>query len=177
MKIDRLETHDRFKQYQNQWDSIVQGCLDCISGVPEAFKGPFYVFAHTRTVENDERSDLVLKWGYQKEKTPNVRLIWQPRITKPKAEPNSYLFLARKGSDEIQTIWILPKQELWDNFEPGKMMENEDIWTSILNYRFNRKRLEAPEPDGPTKGQEEEFRRIVGHEAQVKKDKIVKLKI
>lgn len=169
MKINRLETHDRFLDFKNQWNVISQGCMECIENVPDAILSPFYVFAHPRTIDNQERVSLVTDHGFNVNSTPKQRLIWQPRITKPKAQTNSYLFLAQKRTDLIKIIWLLPPEELWENYEKGKLTENEDIWTSIQNYRFHRKKLEAPDPDGPTENDVLNFRRIMGEEAHKKK--------
>ena len=177
MKVDRLETHDRFLDFKNQWELISQGCMDCIKNVPDAVLSPFYVFAHTRTIDNEERVTLVTDYNFDARKTPQKRLIWQPRITKPKAQTNSYLFLAQKNTDIIKIIWLLPPEELWDCYKPGQLTENEDIWVSIQNYKYNRKKLEMPDPDGPTERDAVEFARIIREEALKKKNKTFKLKI
>ena len=166
MKIDRLETHDRLLHYNKQWEAISQGCLDCINNVPDAVKFPFYVFAHPRTVETDEKIDLILRANFTQKNVPTTRLLWTPRVTKPKAQTNSYLFMAQKGTDIIKVIWMLPPPEMWKQYAPGQMTYNEDVWNSIQNYLYSKKRLEEPEPDGPTKKNEEDFRRIISQEAK-----------
>ena len=166
MKLDRLETHDRLQHFQNQWQAISQGCQDCINNVPESITFPFYVFAHPRTVEADEKIDLILRANFTQKSIPTTRMIWTPRITKPKAQTNSYLFLARKNTDLIQVIWLLPPREMWSQYEPGKMTHNADVWTSINNFQFHRKKLEEKEPNGPTSQNEDEFRKIYAYEAQ-----------
>ena len=161
MKINRLETHDRLLHFQKQSDLIFEGCIECIKNVPESIKSPFYVFAHPRTVDEGEQKAILLDGLLT---VPNQRLIWQPRITKPKPQTNSYLFLARKNSDVVKIIWLLPPRELWPQYEPGKMTYNEETWTSIQNFTKARYKLSAPDKDGPTKKDEEDFRRIIASE-------------
>lgn len=81
------------------------------------------------------------------EETPTERMIWSPRISKPGAQSNSYLFKTRKGTDIVEVIWLLPKPELWDQFGPDKMMHNADIWHSIQTYRYKKYELEEPDRD------------------------------
>lgn len=169
MKIDLHETHDRLKDVKNQWEVISKGCMDCIRNVPDAVTFPFYVFAHPRTIELDEKLDLVRSGFIKKrEDMPSVRMIWSPRITKPKAESNSYLFLARKNSDQIRVIWMLPRKEDWNNYAPGQLMHHEDSWISIQNFIHCKEKLEAPEKDGPTEANVREWIKIIAFEATKK---------
>ena len=78
---------------------------------------------------------------------PEKRIIWQPRLTKPKAQSNSMLFKGYPGSDLVKTIWILPAPELWEQYEKGKLTQNETISESIYRYKNNRKALEEKEED------------------------------
>jgi hypothetical protein len=143
MKVDFFETHDRLLHFKSDWDVISQGVQDCIDNVPEEIKMPFYVFGHSRQIGMDERFNLFFQGHWQEMKdVPSERIIWMPRITKPLAEPNSYLFKAKKGTDLVDIEWILPKKELWDQYEPGKMTHNEVIWTSIQNYKHARAEME-----------------------------------
>lgn len=168
MKIDRLETHDRLLYFQKQSNTIYEGCMDCIKNVPESIKSPFYVFAHPRIVDHEEKKSLILS-GEMPSFIPSQRLIWMPRITKPIPQTNSYLFLAKKNSDVIKIIWMIPPQELWEQYSPGKMTHNEEIWTSIQNFKNCRHKLSLPDEEGPTKRDEEDFRRIMHCEARKKK--------
>ena len=171
MKLNRLETHDRYEQFQNQWNVIASGYEECLKNVPETINFPIYIFAHPRTIEYDEKVSI-LKTGAQI--APSTRLIWTPRATKPKAQTNSYLFLGKKNSDIVQTIWLLPPRELWDQYSPGKLTHNEDIWTCIQNFIHHRDALNAPDPDAPNEKQIEYFRKIYGeaaHERKVEKEK------
>jgi hypothetical protein len=82
LKVDRLETHDRLEFFINdQWQKITQGAEDCLFKNPDSLalqeQCPYiYIFAHPRTSDDGV----------------NKRLLWQPRVTKPKAQTNSYLF-------------------------------------------------------------------------------------
>ena len=64
---------------------------------------------------------------------------------------------------------MLPKKELWGQFEHGLMTGSEDIYTSIQNYLHHKDKLEAEEPDGPTKKDVENFRRVMNFEARKRK--------
>ena len=81
------------------------------------------------------------------DQVPEKTIIWQPRLTKPKAQSNSMLFKAYPGSDNIKVIWILPPKELWEQFKKGNMTENETICTSIYDFEHNREQMEAKEED------------------------------
>lgn len=166
MKLNRLETHDRFLSFQKQQDEISKGLMDCIANVPDAVQCPFYAYAHSRQVSYDEKVSI-LKMGYQQ--APAERLIWSPRITKPQPTPNSYLFLCRKDTDVIEIIWMLPKAELWDQYAPGQICHNENIWISIQNYKHDPIAMAQPDKNGPDERAIEHFRMVVGHEAHVKK--------
>jgi hypothetical protein len=130
MKVKITDAHDRFKHFTKQNFSISECCDDLIKQRPFG-DYPFYIFAHTRTDD-----DGVTK-----------RLIWQPRLTKPVPQTNSMLFKAYPGNDNIKVIWILPAEELWAQFELGKMTENVTILESIWNYKHLRRKMAAKEPD------------------------------
>lgn len=137
MKLNRLETHDRLLHFkQDQALSISQGAEDCLKrnflSLALQEKSPYvYLFAHPRTSD-----DGVTK-----------RMIWQPRLTKPKAQTNSYLFRAQSKSDVLEVCWLIPPREMWGQYEKGKMFENEYVTWSIDQFTNNRETLEAPEKD------------------------------
>lgn len=108
-----------------------------------------YVFAHKRELGIDERFSLMIQGGYSSiEETPKARLIWAPRLTKPKAEPNSFLFrIELNHADDVETVWILPEEELFNLFKKGKVFENQIIHNSIYNFIHNKKELERPHED------------------------------
>ena len=98
MKVDRLETHDRLLHFKkDQALNIAQGAEDCLKRNPLSLaiqsRSPYvYLFAHPRTADD----------GFTK------RMLWQPRLTRPKAQTNSYLFRAQSNSDVIEVCWLLP---------------------------------------------------------------------
>jgi hypothetical protein len=132
MNINRLETHDRLLELKSKSNDISECCQDLINQCPfHPYKGPFYIFAHART-EDD---------GIKK------RIIWQPRLTKPKAQTNSMLFKGYPGTDMIKIIWMIPARELWEQYKMGNITEHETVLISIENFKNNRAELEAKESD------------------------------
>ena len=137
MKIDRLEAHDRLLHFkQDQRDNMQQGADDCLKRNPLSLaiqdRSPYvYIFAHPRT-----HDDGVTQ-----------RMLWQPRLTRPRAEPNSYLFRANSNTDILEICWLLPKQEMWPQYKKGNVTEHEFVNWSIDQYTNNRVALEAPHPD------------------------------
>jgi hypothetical protein len=137
MKLNRLETHDRlehFKEDQNQ--TIWTGADDCMRKNPLSLaiqeKSPYlYIFAHPRTDDDGV----------------NKKLFWQPRLSKPKAQTNSYLFRAISKSDSIEVIWLIPPRELWPQYQRGNVTEDPTILWSINRFLYNRFELEQPEHD------------------------------
>lgn len=137
MKIDRLETHDRLDHFKkDQADNIFSGIDDCLKRNPDCVEMQqyfpwVYIFCHPRTADN----------GVDKV------MYWQPRLEKPKAQTNSYLFRVISNTDITEIVWMLPPRELWPQFESGKVLENPDVITSIINFSKYRDELEAPHPD------------------------------
>jgi hypothetical protein len=130
MKLNRLETHDRYEHFTKQKFDIADCCQNLVNQRPFG-EHPFYIFAHTRTDE-----DGVTK-----------RLIWQPRLTKPLPQTNSMLFKAFPGSDNIKVIWIIPSEEMWKQYSKGNITESNIVYDSIQAYRFNRNKLNEKDPD------------------------------
>lgn len=161
MKIDRLETHDRLVHFKKQADYISEGCQNCINNRPAEYGNhPFYIFAHKRTLGFDEKialfnedlrscliDPLYIRKYLELSNIPEARLIWEPRLTKPKAQSNSMLFKAYPPGDSIKVIWILPAPELWDQYQKDKLTENGTICESIDLYINNRSKLEGKEAD------------------------------
>jgi len=137
MKINRLETHDRLQHFkEDQSINIFSGAEDCLKKNPLSLslqdKSPYvYMFAHPRTEE-----DGVTKCMY-----------WQPRLTKPKAQTNSYLFRAQSKTDNIEVCWLIPPRELWEQYQKGNLLENEVILWSIDQFENTRKKIQSPEKD------------------------------
>lgn len=137
MKINRLETHDRYQHFiQDQSKGISQGCEDCLKKNDLSLKlqdlSPYiYIFAHPRTSD-----DGVTR-----------RMLWQPRLTRPKAQTNSYLFRALSFTDTIEICWLLPPREEWNQFKKGNVTESEITQWSINQFRYNRAELEKNHED------------------------------
>lgn len=163
MKLNLLETHDRLEHLvKDQSDNVFKGAEECLKLNPLSLaiqeRCPYvYIFAHTRTCE-----DGVTK-----------RLLWQPRISKPKAQTNSYLFRAQSKTDYIEVVWIIPERHLWPQYEKGKVTENEIVNYSVDLFDHNRSELENPHPEDIS---EENAKRIFekilsDHKQEVKKKK------
>jgi len=134
IKVDRLETHDRYKEFTKktgqQSITIADCCQDLINQRPFG-DTPFYIFVHPRTDE-----DGVTK-----------RLIWQPRLTKPKAQTNSMLFKAYPGTDRLKVIWQIPPREMWGQYKIGNVSEDKNVLDSIDKFEHHRELLESKEDD------------------------------
>jgi len=133
LDVNRLDAHDRFLHLTNQKFDVVECCKNLIEQRPFG-DHPFYIFCHPRTEDDGV----------------NKRFIWQPRITKPKAQTNSMLFKAKPGSDEIMIVWMLPPREMWPEYALGNVCGNKLIAESILAFETNREALEAPMEDDPS---------------------------
>lgn len=137
MKVNRLETHDRLQHFiQDQSASIAQGAQECLklnslSLALQEKSHYIYIYAHPRT-----HDDGVTQ-----------RMLWQPRLTKPKMEENSYLFRAQSKTDNLEICWLLPPKNLWAQYIKGNVTEHELVIWSIEQYKHNRARMEEKEPD------------------------------
>lgn len=154
MKIDRLDAHDRLKHFTKQDFDIGTCCQDLIDKRPFG-DHPFYIFAHTRTED-----DGVTK-----------RLIWQPRLTKPRAQSNSMLFKAYPGTDIIKIIWMLPAPELWGQYDKGLLTENKLVSESIHDFRYNRNKLEEKEDDDMSDEMIDQVYKEISFNARTEKEK------
>lgn len=137
MKLNRLETHDRLEHFiKDQSINIFQGADDCmkINELSLALQDRshyVYLFAHPRTAD-----DGVTKIMY-----------WQPRLTKPEAQTNSYLFRGVSKTDQVEVCWLLPPIEMWGQYKKGNVTESDLVLWSIDQYRHRKHQLEMPEPD------------------------------
>ena len=147
MKVDKLEAHDRLKFFGKQDFDIGACCQNLIDQRPFG-DHPFYIFAHARTIGLDDKFRLYMSGKYKTlADVPEKEIIWQPRLTKPKAQTNSMLFKAYPGTDVIRIIWIIPAREMWEQYEKGKMTENETICQSIYAFQNAKDKLEEKESD------------------------------
>jgi len=134
MKIERLDAHDRLDHLKkDQSNVITQGCEDCLKTNPDSLMLQerchyIYIFAHPRTADDGV----------------NKRMLWQPRLNKPKAQTNSYLFRATSKTHEIEICWMIPPRELWDEYKKGNLVEHQEVIWSIDQFLHNRKELEEP---------------------------------
>lgn len=152
MKLNTLETHDRYQYFTKQSFDIAVCCQDLINQRPFG-NHPFYIFAHARTDDDGSKK----------------RLIWQPRLTKPKAQTNSMLFKAYPGTDLIKVIWMIPSRELWGQYVKGNVTENQTVAESIYDFIYNRKKLEEKELDDLEEDKIDAIYRELSLEAKRKK--------
>lgn len=169
MKINRLETHDRLQYLIKQKDEIGICCQNIINKRPFGDR-PFYIFAHKREIGLDEKFSLFLSGKYRDiGEVPTHRMIWQPRLTKPKAQTNSMLFKGYPGTDAVKVIWIIPERELWEQYTKGKLTQCEIVVESIHKFQHNREELEAQEADDPTDAEIDQIYREISQDASFKK--------
>lgn len=148
MKIDRLETHDRLLHFNKSQAADLSTCCQSIVNQRPFGDRPFYIFAHKREIGMDEKFSLFCTGKYRDlSEVPTARIIWQPRLTKPKAQTNSMLFKGYPGTDMIKVIWIIPERELWDQYRKGNMTESQIVVESIDKFENERASLEAKESD------------------------------
>jgi hypothetical protein len=150
--IDKYDAHDRYQELSSHGVNIGKCCQDLIDQRPFG-DYPFYIFAHMRTHDN----------GVDK------ILIWQPRLTKPKAQSNSMLFKAYPGTDVVKVLWMLPAPELWGQYTQGLITENKLVSESIHDFMNNRKKLEEREDDDMSEEQIKAVYKEISQYARQKK--------
>lgn len=137
MKLNILEAHDRNKHLmKDQAVNISHGVDDCLkknslSLALQTYSPYIYIFAHPRTAEDGV----------------NKRMLYQPRLTKPEAQTNSYLFRFKSHTDIGEICWLLPNVETWGQHKKGNVTENEIVQWSIAQFKTNKSALEAPDPE------------------------------
>lgn len=154
MKINPLDAHDRYSFFTQQEFDIGSCCQDLINKRPFG-DIPFYAYVHFRTEDG----------------STDQRCIWQPRLTKPKAGPNTMLFKLYPGSDIVKIIWMIPKPELWKSFQKGLMTENKVIAESIHKFRTDPQALEAKEDDDLSDEQIDKVYEALAMDAKIKRKK------
>lgn len=154
MKLDRLETHDRHQHFTKQNTDIANCCQDLINKKPFG-NHAFYIWAHARTDDDGLRK----------------RIIWQPRLTRPKPQTNSMLFKAYPSTDIIKICWIIPSREMWNQYKKGQVCENLMIDKFIHTFEYNRKLLEKPEDDDYSDDKINEIYKELAQEARINKFK------
>ncbi len=137
MKLNRLETHDRLLHLIKDQSQLVQeGADECLkkNSLSLAYQDrcPYvYIFGHARTAD-----DGVTK-----------RILWEPRLTKPTPQSNSFLFRAISKTDNMEVCWILPPHEMWFQYKKGNVVESDVVSWSIHQYQNNSEELGKPFPD------------------------------
>lgn len=77
-------------------------------------------------------------------------MYWDPRLSIPEPQTNSYLFRAISKTDIIETVWMIPPEHHWKQYKLGNVTEsNWSLW-SINQFLYNRKNLEKPHPEDMT---------------------------
>lgn len=152
MKITTLDAWDRYKHFTSQSFDISECCQNLIDQRPFGDNN-FYIFAHTRTDD-----DGVTK-----------RLIWQPRLTKPKAQSNSMLFKWIKGTDNLRICWLIPAREMWGQYKKGNVTGHDITAWSIAQFENHREELEKPEPDDLSESEIHQIYMEISKEAKKKK--------
>lgn len=134
MRVNRLEAHDRYQHLiKDQSQNVFQGAEDCMKKNPLSLaiqdKSPYvYIFGHPRTAD-----DGVTKVMY-----------WQPRLSIPPVQPNSYLFRATSKTDLIEVIWLIPPKEMWGQYKKGNVTEDQTVEWCINQFKNNKQILERP---------------------------------
>lgn len=137
MKLNVLDSHDRLVELNKKEAlNIAQGAEDCLKKNPLSLaiqeKSPYiYIFAHPRT-----ESDGIKK-----------RMLWQPRLSRPYPQTNSYLFRANSKSDVIEICWMLPPMELWSQYKKGLITENPTVEWSINMFLHSKSELAKNHPE------------------------------
>ena len=137
MKLNILESHDRLLELRkNQAEVISRGLEDCLKRNPlslslQAKSHYIYIYAHPRTCDN----------GVTK------RMLWQPRLGKPKAQTNSYLFRVTSNTDIVEICWMIPPREMWPQYRTGNVTESEIVNWSIAMFQGNKPFLEKSYED------------------------------
>lgn len=133
-KVDRLETHDRLQYLiKDQSEMVQKGAEECLKKNPLSLayqeRSPYvYIFGHARTADDGL----------------NKRILWEPRLTKPLPQSNSFLFRAISKTDNMEVCWVLPPHETWAQYQKGNVVESGVIAWSIHQYLVNREELAKP---------------------------------
>lgn len=152
MKVNRLETHDRFVDFTKKSFDI-QECAEDLMRKRPFGEHPFYMWVHARTADD----------GLTKE------LIWQPRLTRPKPETNSMLFKANPMTMEVRVCWMIPPEELFEQYKRGNVTDHDISRWSIDMYLHHREELARNEPDDLDDLTIDSIYRAISQEAKVKK--------
>lgn len=185
MKLDHLETHDRYLEFMKTAEMIDKGIEDCKRNLPDTITMPFYIFAHKRTVEMDEKisiwnQEMLIDPKYRRFKSfsdiPEKRIIYCPYPRRPKPQSNSWLVRTQKNTDTLELIWIIPEEELWDQFGKKMLLEDEFIFNCIQVFKNNPASLEYDQKELPIEKVDEFRMKIKECAEEIQKKKLVRPK-
>jgi len=147
MKLNRLETHDRFEWFKNnQFD--LQKCIDFFSNERPFGDHCFYLFIiNKHSLGEDEKISLIINGQYSPDNCPDALMILHARLGKPLPSPNTNLIKIYPGKEYSKRIWSLPEREYWDQYVHGKMCEDSFILQSIISYQSNPELMAELEDD------------------------------
>lgn len=137
LNLNPYDAHDRLLHIKKEQSAnVFKGAEDCLKSNTLSLalqeKSPYvYLYAHPRSGDD----------GYTK------ILYWQPRLSRPYPETNSYLFRAISKTDLIEVCWIIPPKEQWKEYQKGNVTESEIINWSINQYTNKRNELSQPHPE------------------------------
>lgn len=123
------DTHDRLIQFHKKESEEISKFVQSVIDKKPFGDHPFYLHVIDKSMQGGKN------------------LIWHPRLTKPKASPNTRLYKVYPNSEKVRIIWHIPREEIWHIFEKGTMTESELEVCSIYDYKYFREKLERPEPD------------------------------
>ena len=141
--IDQLETHDRWQKFSKEQEvNIFKGVEDCLKSNPLSIalqdrSHYIYIWAHPRTHEDGATKVLY----------------WQPRLTKPTPQTNSYLFRCLSKKDTVEVCWILPPREMWPEYDEGKIAASDIVRYSIDMFINHREKMSKSEEDDLSDGE------------------------
>lgn len=135
MKLNVLDSHDRLLEIRKtESRKISEGAEECmkskLSLVLQEYSPYIYLYAHARTTDDGSKK----------------RIIWQPRLTRPYPEPNSFLFRGISKSDIVEKCWIIPSQDTWGQNKKGNITEDTFVQWSIDQFKNNREEMSKPDP-------------------------------
>ncbi len=135
MKVNKLEAHDRKEHL------VKDQALNIAEGASNAMKTDL-------SIAYQDKSPYIYLFAFPKTNAQgNKVMYWQPRLSKPEAQDNSYLFRAISKTDELEVIWLLPPEHQWPSHAPGQVNHNDIAWWSINQFQFNKAELEKPDKD------------------------------
>lgn len=137
MKVNILDAHDRKQHFiTDQQQYIQQGIEDCL------FKNPL-------SLALQDSSDYIYIFSHPRsgDESAVKRILWQPRLLRPKVQTNSMLFRVKSKTDLLEICWIIPPREMFGQYSKGKVTESDIVSWSINQFENHRQDLEQPFKD------------------------------